>query len=1253
MPELTPKGPDIPEEVLNALRDNQLVLFCGAGISMATGLPNFDGLVKSVRKELGLDADEYQFHNSNNLSLDKQLMLMEEQLPAPSIMRREVVKLLSKDIPKEECLITHRALLDLSKIDSGDYRMITTNFDNRFDKAAEALNVGVDIDIEIAPRLSVPKPLKWKSLAYLHGKITDSDKTGASLILTSSDFGQAYLTDRWASRFVTELLRNFHVLLVGYSVGDPVLGYILDAVAAEKSKGGDYGRVWAFAPYDRGEQQKQKLIWESKSVTPIMYPGDNNHELLNKTLVQWAEDKKNPIKSRINYAVEGMRENPISENSDTAKRVVWALLDGTGKTSEHLYLEVVFGNPADYQKMREWIDVFDKKGLLDGTATGLLVSNEQGQPALTPVAGNWYEMAGPPSLPKVTRNLSNWLARHLHVPQVLEWVVKKGGILHSDFMWNVLLNLREENERLPAIPAELRRQWMLLCAYGQSVPRHSEVHIGMFERLFYGHEDADLATDKLAVGAFLNMLTPRLAAKPGMLDSIERILEPDKRVLPLRDRADIRFEVACATRDINHMLEHSSIQKIAAPEFAWTLTSMLFDYFRLLELIGTASKHYDYTQMHRPSIADHSQNSDHEGYIFLLVLARDSYFRLAESDRKQADTLRRLWATYPYPVFKRLFLHAVTENIDVPADEAVELLLEDSSLWQPNLHRETMRFLRVAGKRISSQSMQKLENAILAGSAREIYRKDLGNVRGDWIWNDSVWKRLTNLDKGGVKLSDKAQARMKEAGEGKTYNWENDRDDFRSWSESFVGLTPREEDAMAEMLKRLRDAPFDELPQLIQECETSKMVGIVDYGDANRRALLMHYKEKPARVIRALRRLACAQKEWPVGVCTAIMHHSEHLSKRGKRFILKLLPMSPDDFLREVILDAMRYVKEHHAILNTESVYKDFLPRLWENTGDRESDLIRLGVLTQAINTPSGVFSEIILLDLGQQHSQAGTGIPDELKPYFNLVAEGNRPADVFGRALFACKLSLLYSVDRKWCEEFLLPKMDWFSPDESQKLWSAFSWSARVTPNLASSPAFQKGFFSALRKLGSEEEHHIRLAEILASVCASDSSIFDTGEVKSAIKEMIPKFRAGLIRYFANGARGADEENRAAVWAEKAGPFLKKYWPTTREHQSAETAEALASLIANVGDSFPDAWEWGKYYVRPIKYLGYILRPMKEAGLYGKYPEEALAFLRKAIDANDGHWSLDDLKKALEEIKRSRPKLEGSADFVSLSRQC
>jgi hypothetical protein len=52
MPVFVPGGPFIPDEVVQDLEDDQLILFCGAGISIQAGLPSFGGLVEHVYKTL-------------------------------------------------------------------------------------------------------------------------------------------------------------------------------------------------------------------------------------------------------------------------------------------------------------------------------------------------------------------------------------------------------------------------------------------------------------------------------------------------------------------------------------------------------------------------------------------------------------------------------------------------------------------------------------------------------------------------------------------------------------------------------------------------------------------------------------------------------------------------------------------------------------------------------------------------------------------------------------------------------------------------------------------------------------------------------------------------------------------------------------------------------------------------------------------------------------------------------------------------
>jgi hypothetical protein len=59
-----------------------------------------------------------------------------------------------------------------------------------------------------------------------------TNPTYADLVLTSLGFGQAYMRAGWASRFAIELLRNFMVVFTGYSLNDPAMCYMVEALAA-------------------------------------------------------------------------------------------------------------------------------------------------------------------------------------------------------------------------------------------------------------------------------------------------------------------------------------------------------------------------------------------------------------------------------------------------------------------------------------------------------------------------------------------------------------------------------------------------------------------------------------------------------------------------------------------------------------------------------------------------------------------------------------------------------------------------------------------------------------------------------------------------------------------------------------------------------------------------------------------------------------------------------------------------------------
>jgi NAD-dependent SIR2 family protein deacetylase len=44
VPSFVAHGPLVPDELVQDLEDDRVVVFCGAGISRGAGLPDFDGL---------------------------------------------------------------------------------------------------------------------------------------------------------------------------------------------------------------------------------------------------------------------------------------------------------------------------------------------------------------------------------------------------------------------------------------------------------------------------------------------------------------------------------------------------------------------------------------------------------------------------------------------------------------------------------------------------------------------------------------------------------------------------------------------------------------------------------------------------------------------------------------------------------------------------------------------------------------------------------------------------------------------------------------------------------------------------------------------------------------------------------------------------------------------------------------------------------------------------------------------------------
>lgn len=180
---------------------------------------------------------------------------MERLKAAGTDVHRRAAELLESNRPAPTEL--HRSLLHLSKT-PGNVRIVTTNFDLLFEQAAESL-------FDPAPRVllspALPYGQRFRGIVHIHGWVNEPDE----MVLTSQDFGRAYLTeaDGWARRFLVDLFASHTVLFVGYSHNDTIMTYLTPSMPRD-------GTVWRYSLV--GDRRKEQEHWRNMGVEPITFP---------------------------------------------------------------------------------------------------------------------------------------------------------------------------------------------------------------------------------------------------------------------------------------------------------------------------------------------------------------------------------------------------------------------------------------------------------------------------------------------------------------------------------------------------------------------------------------------------------------------------------------------------------------------------------------------------------------------------------------------------------------------------------------------------------------------------------------------------------------------------------------------------------------------------------------------------------------------------------------------------------------------
>ncbi len=113
-------------------------------------------------------------------------------------------------------------------------------------------------------------------------------RLGASdLVLTSADFGDAYLRNGWASRYLEDRMRTGTLILVGYRAEDAAMRLLLEALDADRDRFPDLEGIYAMEKGSPGSAS----IWKAKGIKAIEFA---DYDEIYATLREWARYNADP-----------------------------------------------------------------------------------------------------------------------------------------------------------------------------------------------------------------------------------------------------------------------------------------------------------------------------------------------------------------------------------------------------------------------------------------------------------------------------------------------------------------------------------------------------------------------------------------------------------------------------------------------------------------------------------------------------------------------------------------------------------------------------------------------------------------------------------------------------------------------------------------------------------------------------------------------------------------------------------------------
>lgn len=1257
----TPDGLSIPDDLLIARDAGDVIFFCGAGVSQHEAkLPNFEKLGCSVIDSLGaaIESPARKLLDKARetgrmagvgglLATDRVFGLLDREFEVDDV-RAAVAEAIR---PKPgHGLGAHRILIDLATSRAGVTRLVTTNFDLLFEECDPTLPCSGP------PRLPDPQSdREFRGIVHLHGRVDASYKRpyDDEFVVSSADFGRAYLSDGWATRFIQSLLARFQIVFVGYTADDPPVQYLLEAL---NLRAGNRARLFAFQEGNSGEAA---ALWEHRGVQAIAFDSSNGFGPLWDTLAAWAERARDVDgwyarllasavagPAKLGAHVRGQIAHLLSTR-EGAHRVATSetLLDGSwllvldphqryghpirvdprGRIEGRFDPFTALGLDSDLApKPADLVRCFERRepppdalDVLKPTRTDF---EEAGEPGGGALRGDAAALAA--ALSPRLGSIGVWIQRVAHQPVTLWWAAQQSGI-HVGVRRHIEAALHQESERFSET---VRRGWrMLFAAWDDRRPDPDMLRYNIKTRV------RQEGWSQSSVRAIAGLYRPRLEVRSF------------GHTHPLNGDGPVSEDVIDV--NVEYPSPHEALEipddylRYAVQQFRTNL-----DLAISLEAEATRSDrlHFETTR------ADDGTVPSGTGYGLTgpIITMQDLMARLAALDPTAARTEISGWPTDDEYVFARLRIWTAGQTLLSPREAAeIFLGLPDTVFWGSLHRRDLLYALRDRWSDLSEEDQASLEHRLRTGS---------------YPWDDEVWDgrsraeafdrvdRLHWLSRAGVAFNfdvateiDALRALAPEWTEGagdeaavsqthKAY-WISTDTDPESLLETPIAeiLTQAHEAGRMRARDRVQREPFSGLA----DCRPVRAFAALTHagrrGEVPRWAWSAFLRagkrtSDPLRLIRAIAgRLLRLPLEALHGVAYPVSEWMERIEARLHGDAAEVLPA-----LWDRLIEAINRVEPAHRHRSDNSWADD------------------------AINGPIAHLFNFLLKDPEKDNRKMGEGFPPHWLARLDQLLSLRGELRCQALVMISSELNWLHAVDPAWTERQLLPSAG-SKKDDGDAFWDGVTRSAR-TPQRDLFVQIAPGLIERTRRPRARRHNTVVMAGFLL---AGWGGIEDSAEPERLISDA--QLREVLV--------WSDNELRIQIlwqlerwsgepetrWRDRVIPFFTHIWPKQRALRTPEISSRLADFLLASGDLMPALMQLISPRLVPIRGGSLLHIPLKDDS--GKdpvrrFPMAMLDLLWAILGEDRAHWpyQVEDILARL----AATPETGGDARLSELRRR-